>query len=93
MKVLLVDDHPLILSALEAVIKTVGSKTIVVGPNIESRPSSAASRSRLGAALFSAATPARRWPAASRGAPRDKACPPAACHQVAACRPSPARVR
>ncbi len=31
MKVLLVDDHPLILSALQAVILNVGSKTIVVG--------------------------------------------------------------
>ena len=42
MKVLLVDDHPLILSALEAVIKTVGSKTIVVGTD-----SAAAARAKL----------------------------------------------
>jgi DNA-binding NarL/FixJ family response regulator len=31
MKVLLVDDHPLILSALQAVIQTIGSDTTVVG--------------------------------------------------------------
>jgi DNA-binding NarL/FixJ family response regulator len=31
MKVLLVDDHPLVLSALQAVIKTVGSETTVKG--------------------------------------------------------------
>ena len=31
MKVLLVDDHPLVLSALEAVIQTIGSDTMVVG--------------------------------------------------------------
>lgn len=31
MKVLLVDDHPLILSALQAVIESIGSDTIVVG--------------------------------------------------------------
>jgi DNA-binding NarL/FixJ family response regulator len=31
MKVLLVDDHPLVLSALQAVIKTVGSQTTVKG--------------------------------------------------------------
>ncbi len=31
MKVLLVDDHPLVLSALEAVIQTIGSDTTVVG--------------------------------------------------------------
>ena len=31
MKVLLVDDHPLVLSALEAVIQTIGSDTVVVG--------------------------------------------------------------
>jgi DNA-binding NarL/FixJ family response regulator len=44
MKVLLVDDHPLILSALEAVIKAVGSKTVVVGTD-----SAAAARARLAA--------------------------------------------
>ena len=31
MKVLLVDDHPLVLSALQAVIQTIGSDTTVVG--------------------------------------------------------------
>ena len=31
MKVLLVDDHPLVLSALQAVIRTIGSDTTVVG--------------------------------------------------------------
>ncbi|MDE2274863.1 MAG: response regulator transcription factor, partial [Burkholderiales bacterium] len=31
MKVLLVDDHPLVLSALQGVIQTVGSDTTVVG--------------------------------------------------------------
>jgi DNA-binding NarL/FixJ family response regulator len=42
MKVLLVDDHPLILSALEAVIRSIGSKTIVVGTD-----SAAAARQAL----------------------------------------------
>ena len=31
MKVLLVDDHPLVLAALQAVIQTIGSDTTVVG--------------------------------------------------------------
>jgi len=44
MKVLLVDDHPLILSALEAVIKTIGGGTTVVGTD-----SAAAARARLAA--------------------------------------------
>jgi len=42
MKVLLVDDHPLILSALQAVIQTVGSGTTVVGTD-----SAAAARAAL----------------------------------------------
>ena len=44
MKVLLVDDHPLILSALEAVIKTIGGGTVVVGTD-----SAAAARAKLAA--------------------------------------------
>jgi len=42
MKVLLVDDHPLILSALQAVILNVGSETVVVGTD-----SAAAARAAL----------------------------------------------
>ena len=42
MKVLLVDDHPLILSALQAVIQTIGSDTNVVGTD-----SAAAARAAL----------------------------------------------
>lgn len=42
MKVLLVDDHPLVLSALEAVIQTVGNDTTVVGVD-----SAAAARATL----------------------------------------------
>ncbi len=42
MKVLLVDDHPLILSALQAVIQTIGSDTTVVGTD-----SAAAARAAL----------------------------------------------
>jgi len=42
MKVLLVDDHPLVLSALQAVIQTIGSDTTVIGVN-----SAAAARAEL----------------------------------------------
>ena len=42
MKVLLVDDHPLILSALQAVILSVGSETVVIGTD-----SAAAARAAL----------------------------------------------
>ncbi len=42
MKVLLVDDHPLVLSALQAVIQTIGSDTTVVGVD-----SAAAARATL----------------------------------------------
>ncbi|MBC7939605.1 MAG: response regulator transcription factor, partial [Chitinophagaceae bacterium] len=42
MKVLLVDDHPLILSALQAVIQTIGSDTTVIGVD-----SAAAARATL----------------------------------------------
>jgi len=44
MKVLLVDDHPLVLSALQAVIQTIGSDTTVVGVD-----SAAAARATLAA--------------------------------------------
>jgi DNA-binding NarL/FixJ family response regulator len=44
MKVLLVDDHPLVLSALQAVIKNIGSNTTVVGVD-----SAAAARAALAA--------------------------------------------
>ena len=44
MKVLLIDDHPLILQALQSVIQTLGSDTTVVGagsalPGATARPS------------------------------------------------------